>query len=156
MVGIRGVATIPIRYGSSITVLMLLIGPLGFGGGATEAKQSQEGEAEIEGGGLEVPPVGQGADLGHGVHGPIKAEPVGTQQQPGVGRRQVEEGQRPGEEVRRVRRGVVGAGEVWRLAAHPVESHGQEKGPPGAQSSEAQQNAGVPSLKTERKQGRIT
>lgn len=135
---------------------MLLIGLLGFGGGATEAKQSQEGEPEIEGGGLEVPPVGPGPDQGHGVHGPIKAEPVRAQQQPGVGSRQVEEGQRPGQQVRRVGRRVVGAGEVWRLAAHPVETRRQENRPPGGQSSEAQQNADVLFLKTERKQVRIT
>lgn len=128
---------------------MLLIGLLDFGGGATQAEQSQEGETKIEGGGVEVPPVGQGSDQGHGVHGPVKAEPVGAQQQPGVGSRQVEEGQRPGEGVRRISRGVVGAGEVGRLAAHPEESRREENGPPGGQSGKAQQD--FPFLKTDRK-----
>lgn len=129
---------------------MLLIGLLGFGGGATEAEQSQEGETKVEAGGLEVPPVGQGSDQGHGVHGPIKAEPVGAQQQPGIGSRQVEEGQRPGEGVRRIGRGVVRAGEVRRLAAHPVESRHEEGDPPGRQSGEAWQDANFLFLKRER------
>lgn len=131
---------------------MLLIGLLDFGGGATEAEQCQKGETKVEAGGLEVPPVGQGSDQGHGVHGPIKAEPVGAQQQPGVGSRQVEEGQRPGEGVRRISGGVVGAGEVRRLAAHPVESPHEEGDPPGRQSGEAWQNADFLFLKTEKKQ----
>lgn len=98
------------------------IGLLGFAGGTAKAKQSQEDKSTIKGNGVKVPPVGQGPDQGHGVHGPVETEPVGAEQQPGVGGGQVEECQRPCEQMRRVSCGVVRVGEIGRLIAHPVEA----------------------------------
>ena len=63
------------------------IGLLVFADGTAKAKQSEENQSKIKGNSVKVPPVGQGPDQGHSVHGPIKAELVGAQQQPGIGSR---------------------------------------------------------------------
>lgn len=143
MVRVRAVITVPIGYRLPIADVDLPIGLLGFGGGTANAKQGQEDKSQIKGNGVNVPPVSQGPDQGHGVHGPVETEPVGAQQQPGVGGGQVEESERPRQEVRRVGRGVVGIGEVWRLVAHPVEASRQQRRPPGNQRAQTQQGAGV-------------
>lgn len=135
--------TVPVGYRLPIADAELPIGLLGFGGGAANAEQGQEDKSQIKGNGVNVPPVGQGPDQGHSVHGPVETEPVGAQQQPGVGGGQVKESERPRQEVRRVGRGVVGVGEVGRLVAHPVEASRQQRRSPGNQRAQTQQGADV-------------
>lgn len=147
VVRVRPVVAIPVGHQFSIADMELPIGLLGFGSGGTattpDTEQGQEGKAQIEGNGVKVPPVGPGLHQWHSVHRPVEAEPVGAQQQPGVGGRQVEESERPREEVRRVGGGVVGVGEVGGLVAHPVEACRQQRRTPGSQRAQTQQDADV-------------
>lgn len=65
-----------------------------------KAYHGQENIDTIEEDRVQVPPIGQGPDQGQGVHRPIEAELIGAEEEPRVGGRQVEEGERPGEEMR--------------------------------------------------------
>lgn len=84
-------AAIPIGDGFPICHMGFPVGLLRSGSGPLKAKQSQKDKSTVKGGGVKVPPVSEGLHQGHGIHGPVKAELVRAEQEPGVGGRQVEE-----------------------------------------------------------------
>lgn len=115
-----------------------------------QAKPGQRQQPEVERRSVNIPPVSEGPDQRQGVHGPVKAQRIWEQEEPKVGGGQVEEGQRPGEERRRVGRRVVRVGEVGGFVAHPVESTGQHDDSPGGKQDHVEQQVEVLSLEERR------
>lgn len=102
---------------------------------------------------MKISPVSKGPNQRQSIHRPIEAQRVWEKEEPKVGSRQVEEGQRPGEERGRVGRRVVGVGEVGGFVAHPVESAGQQDDSTGCQQDDIQQQVDVLPLQESTKSG---
>lgn len=82
----------------------------------------QESKARrVEAGTERVPGVERTREEGDRFHGPVEAEPSGTQEEPEVEGGKVEESEDPGQERVAVRGWIVRRGEIGRFAAHQVE-----------------------------------
>lgn len=118
-----------------------------------QAEPCQQKQPNVESCRMKISPVSKGPNQRQGIHRPIEAQRVWEKEEPKVGSRQVEEGQRPGEERGRVGRRVVRVGEVGGFVAHPVESAGQQDDSPGCQQDDIQQQVDVLPLQESTKSG---